>query len=112
MFGQMIGGGGYQSNRDGMMSQDPMASLGGAINPAQKPMMPMGPQTQPQMQPRPFGSMLGAMQGGQGMGNPMGGAPFGLGQMGGMGQMGQAGQGGQNPMLQMLLSKMMGGGIR
>ena len=79
--------------------------LGGAINPAQKPMMPMGPQTQPQMQPRPFGSMFGAMQGGQGMGNPMGGVPFGFG-----GMMGQGGQGGQNPMLQMLLSKFMGGG--
>ncbi len=39
MFGRMIGGGGYQSNRDGLFGQDPLAnSLGGAINKPQEMM--------------------------------------------------------------------------
>ncbi len=92
MLGRMIGGGGYQSARDGMPGP-----LGSAINPTQKPMMPG---MQPQTQPPGLGGLFGAMQGGRGM---MGGFPFGMGGMG---------QGGQGDMLQRFLSKFMGGGMR
>ena len=85
MLGRMIGGGGYQSARDGMPGP-----LGSAINPAQQ----MPGAMQPQMPQRPCGGLVGAMQGGQGMGNTMG-------------------QGGQNPMLAMWLNKLLGNsGIR
>lgn len=91
MLGRMIGGGGYQSARDGMPS-----SLGSAINPQQMPGA-----MQPQMPQRPMGGLFGAMQGGQGMGNPMGGMTGGM--------LGQGGPGN----IAMWLDKLLGnGGIR